>query len=153
MYIDKDASNHTKCKEGIKIPVNEVIELDDSDEEEDAHGPEREAVHPPRAVNGTVHSPRTMNGGYLHMEQQGSGWRAALRVRGALSAFTPCEVAEIPMWCYKDPQGCTRGPFQLKRLLEWYNDGYFDEGFKIWMNGHHKKDDAILLTDAFRMMP
>ncbi|XP_071697776.1 uncharacterized protein [Rutidosis leptorrhynchoides] len=53
------------------------------------------------------------------------------------------------MWHYKDLSDKIQGPFSMAQLREWYKNGYFPVGIKIWRNGD-KEDDAILLRDALK---
>ncbi|URD73549.1 Plus-3 domain [Musa troglodytarum] len=57
---------------------------------------------------------------------------------------------EDKTWHYVDPSGNEQGPFDMVSLRYWMREGFFDEDFKIWKTGQ-TREDAILLTDAFRL--
>ncbi|CAN6350971.1 unnamed protein product, partial [Urochloa humidicola] len=59
-------------------------------------------------------------------------------------------VASQPsMWHYIDPQGDEQGPFPIKHLHSWWNNGFFPNDFRVWRTGQ-TSDTSILLTDALR---
>ncbi|XP_072999806.1 uncharacterized protein At5g08430-like isoform X2 [Typha latifolia] len=54
------------------------------------------------------------------------------------------------VWHYIDPQGNEQGPFAMKLLRRWREEGFFDDNFKVWRIGQ-SRENAILLNDAIRL--
>ncbi|KAK8978210.1 hypothetical protein V6N11_063001 [Hibiscus sabdariffa] len=52
------------------------------------------------------------------------------------------------IWHYQDPLGKIQGPFSMAMLQKWSTCGLFPPDLRIWQTSE-KKDDSILLTDAF----
>ncbi|KAL0911769.1 hypothetical protein M5K25_019931 [Dendrobium thyrsiflorum] len=55
------------------------------------------------------------------------------------------------IWNYLDPSGNVQGPFSIRTLEYWMEEGFFDEDFRIWKDSQ-SQEDAIPLGVALGLL-